>query len=65
MMNELPMADDDSSIKELNKDKLVNFLKKIGQGYRREVDYHNELHGLDVAQMMFLMIKQADLGTVA
>jgi len=30
MMNELPMAEDDSSIVELNKDKLVNFLKKIG-----------------------------------
>lgn len=65
MMNELPMAADDSSTKELNKDKLVNFLKKIGQGYRREVDYHNELHGLDVAQMMFLMINKANLGTVA
>ena len=62
-MTDLPLAS--SSQASINRDKLVNFLNKIQEGYRREVGYHNDLHGADVAQMMHIMIKQADLATVA
>ena len=27
--------------------------------------YHNDLHGADVAQMMYMFIKQGDLATIA
>ena len=33
----------------LNTDKLIHFLQKIGEGYRVNVAYHNDLHGCDVA----------------
>ena len=29
----------------LNTDKLIHFLQKIGEGYRVNVAYHNDLHG--------------------
>ena len=29
--------------------KLTRFFGKIYQGYRRDVEYHNDLHGADVA----------------
>ena len=45
--------------------KLKSFLMAIQNGYRQEVQYHNDLHGLDVAQMMFLMIKQGKLTEIA
>ena len=40
----------------LNTDKLVHFLSKIGSGYRHNVQYHNDLHGADVAQSMYMFI---------
>ena len=42
-------------------DKLGHFLKAIQRGYRQKVTYHNDLHGADVAQMLYLMIKQGQL----
>jgi len=63
IMTELPLASSSQAC--IDKVKLVNFLNKIQEGYRREVAYHNDLHGADVAQMMHIMIKQADLATVA
>jgi len=63
IMTELPLASSSQAC--INQDKLVNFLNKIQEGYRREVGYHNDLHGADVAQMMHVMIKQADLATIA
>ena len=33
----------------INEEKLVEFLNKIARGYRTEVQYHNDLHGADVA----------------
>ena len=41
---------------ELNFQKLVSFLTAIKQGYYEQVAYHNDLHGADVAQMLYLMI---------
>ena len=49
----------------LNTDKLVHFLSKIGSGYRHNVQYHNDLHGADVAQSMYMFITQGMLNTVA
>lgn len=54
IMNELPNNNQNVMI---NNDKLISFLTAIYQGYRRDVAYHNDLHGADVAQMMYLFIK--------
>lgn len=48
-----------------NENKLVLFLNQIQMGYQQKVAYHNDLHGLDVAQFMFLLIKDAQLDRVA
>lgn len=45
----------------LDASKMTRFLGKIYQGYRRDVEYHNDIHGADVLQMMFIIIKQGDL----
>ena len=34
---------------QLQQDKLVRFLDCIKRGYRENVQYHNDLHGADVA----------------
>ena len=62
MINELPQTNATAAI---NNDKLIKFLKAINTGYRRDVTYHNDLHGADVAQMMYYMIKHANLETIA
>ena len=62
MMNDLPTMSSQVSI---NNDKLIRFLGEIYKGYRRDVAYHNDLHGADVAQMMYMFIKQGDLATIA
>ena len=49
----------------INNDKLISFLTAIYSGYRQDVAYHNDLHGADVAQMMYLFIKEGQLGTLA
>ena len=49
----------------LNFEKLSKFLMGIQKGYRQTVTYHNDLHGLDVAQMMYIMIKTGGLAQVA
>lgn len=54
LMNELPTMNSQVLI---NNDKLIRFLGEIYKGYRRDVAYHNDLHGADVAQMMFMFIK--------
>jgi hypothetical protein len=36
--------------------RMSSFLSKIFQGYRRDVEYHNDLHAADVMQMCFLML---------
>ena len=38
---------------------------KIFSGYRTDVAYHNDLHGVDVAQMMFMMIKEGRLHEIS
>jgi hypothetical protein len=37
------------------------FLARIYKGYRRDVEYHNDLHAADVMQMCFIMLTQGGL----
>ena len=41
--------------------KLINFLNNIAKGYKRSVQYHNDLHGIDVMQMSYYFIKHGNL----
>ena len=58
-MEDLPL--DDSQTTLINNDKLICFLNEISKGYRRDVEYHNDLHGADVTQMMYLFFKHGNL----
>jgi len=62
IMNELPQTPGSAS---LNNDKLISFLGALYKGYRTDVQYHNDLHGADVAQMMYMFIKEGNLAQVA
>jgi hypothetical protein len=31
-----------------NEEKFATFLNRIQKGYRKDVEYHNDLHGADV-----------------
>ena len=62
IMNELPNT---NTLVAINNDKLISFLKAIYNGYRREVAYHNDLHGADVAQMMYMFVRQGLLDQIA
>ncbi len=42
----------------VNNDKLSAFLGQIYKGYRRDVEYHNDIHGADVFEMTFFFLKQ-------
>ena len=44
-------------LQRVNQPKLFTFLGKIYRGYRRSVEYHNDLHGCDVLQMIYIFIK--------
>jgi len=37
---------------------MISFLYEISAGYLNEVQYHNDLHGSDVAQMVFIMLTE-------
>lgn len=41
----------------LNNRKLTKFMGRIYAGYKRNVEYHNDIHGADVLQMMFVILK--------
>lgn len=41
------------------------FMKKIYEGYRRDVEYHNDVHGADVMQFCYLILKQSKVIEVA
>ena len=58
-MEDLPLEASQTSV--INNDKLILFLNEISSGYMREVEYHNDLHGADVTQMMYLFFKQGNL----
>ena len=41
--------------------RLSNFLGQIYNGYRRDVEYHNDLHASDVMQTCFIMLTEGGL----
>ena len=64
MITSIPKTEPDQAAS-LNTDKLIHFLSKIETGYRRNVQYHNDLHGCDVAQSMYMFLTQGNLCQIA
>jgi hypothetical protein len=49
----------------VNERKLAMFLEDVNKTYRRDVAYHNDLHGADVAHMANLFLTQGKLVELA
>ena len=49
----------DSSL--INKQKLSKFLGIIYKGYRRDVEYHNDMHAADILQMTYVFLSQGNM----
>jgi len=45
----------------IDKEIFTNFMNKIYDGYRRDVEYHNDLHGADVMQFCYVVMKKSKL----
>ena len=48
-------------IKQLDMNKLLDFVQKIFQGYHHTVQYHNDMHAADVTQMVYLFLTKGKL----
>lgn len=48
----------------VNERKLAIFFEDIFKTYKREVQYHNDLHGVDVAHMVNLFLVQGKMGEI-
>mmetsp|Transcript_28966 Transcript_28966/g.35886 ORF Transcript_28966/g.35886 Transcript_28966/m.35886 type:complete len:185 (-) Transcript_28966:863-1417(-) len=48
-------------LQQLNQMKLSRFIGQIYKGYRRDVEYHNDMHALDVLQMSYIFMTQGGL----
>ena len=46
---------------QINQSILSRFLGKIYKGYRREVQYHNDIHAADVLQMSYHIMLKGDM----
>jgi hypothetical protein len=42
-------------------EKFQSFITEIVNGYDRKVSYHNDLHGADVLQTVFLFLEKGEL----
>ena len=42
---------------QMNQMKLSRFIGQIYKGYKREVEYHNDMHAMDVLQMTYLFLQ--------
>ena len=49
----------------MNQTKLSRFIGQIYKGYRRDVEYHNDMHAMDVLQMSYLFLTQGNVGNFA
>mmetsp|Transcript_37690 Transcript_37690/g.36146 ORF Transcript_37690/g.36146 Transcript_37690/m.36146 type:complete len:145 (+) Transcript_37690:306-740(+) len=49
----------------INDKKFNNFLKQVSNVYMKEVQYHNDLHGADVAHCANLFLTKGKLITIA
>ena len=45
----------------MNQMKLSRFIGQIYKGYKREVEYHNDMHAIDVLQMSYLFMTQGNI----
>lgn len=50
---------------QMNQMKLSRFIGQIYKGYKREVEYHNDMHAMDVLQMTYLFLTQGQIMTFA
>ena len=57
LMNKLGL----DKVPQINHQVLPRFLGKIQKGYQPEVQYHNELHAIDVLQMAYLMLTKGEI----
>lgn len=48
----------------IDQEKLACFLDRIYMKYSRSVQYHNDLHGIDITQMGYRMLTQGNLGKI-
>lgn len=48
-------------IPQVNQTKLSRFIGQIYKGYRRDVEYHNDMHAMDVLQMSYLFLTQGNV----
>lgn len=46
------------TLPQINQTKLSRFLGQIYRGYRRDVEYHNDMHAIDVLQMCYIFLTQ-------
>ena len=49
----------------LDQNKLISFIRQIFGGYNQQVEYHNEMHAIDVLQMVYLFMTKGKLKTFA
>jgi len=46
---------------DIDEEKFVKFGEQIYSGYRRDVEYHNDIHGLDVMQFAYVVLTKFGL----
>ena len=51
-------------LSKIDKYKFLNFTKEISSMYKKNVAYHNDIHGSDVAQHCNFIIKHQGLGQI-
>ena len=49
----------------IDESKFKNFVREITDGYSRSVSYHNDLHGADVMQTVYVFMDKGDLPNVS
>lgn len=49
----------------IDQNKFLQFMIKIYNGYKRSVEYHNDLHGSDVAQHCHYILRSQNMGSYA
>jgi hypothetical protein len=50
--------------KYVDENKLKSFVEAISKGYDRTIPYHNDLHGVDVLQTVYVIVEKGKLQEV-
>ena len=48
-------------LQQMNQLKLSRFIGQIYKGYSRNVEYHNDMHAMDVLQMSYIFLTQGQI----